>query len=90
MSRSILIAGFLGLLAVAAHAGPEETSGKPAPLRTVTHVDLERYTGTWYEIASYPQRFQKGCTATTAIYTHVSFEALRTVARPWPTTGGER
>ena len=27
---------------------------------------------------------------TTAIYTHVSFEALRTVARPWPTTGGER
>lgn len=27
---------------------------------------------------------------TTAIYTHVSFEALRTVGRPWPTTGGER
>jgi site-specific recombinase XerD len=27
---------------------------------------------------------------TTAIYTHVSFDALRTVARPWPTTGGER
>lgn len=27
---------------------------------------------------------------TTAIYTHVSFEALRTVARPWPTTGGAR
>ena len=27
---------------------------------------------------------------TTAIYTHVSFDALRTVARPWPTTGGEQ
>jgi site-specific recombinase XerD len=27
---------------------------------------------------------------TTAIYTHLSFDALRTVARPWPTTGGER
>lgn len=27
---------------------------------------------------------------TTAIYTHVAFGALRTVARPWPTTGGER
>jgi apolipoprotein D and lipocalin family protein len=24
--------------------------------------------GTWYEIASYPQRFQRGCTATTALY----------------------
>jgi integrase/recombinase XerD len=27
---------------------------------------------------------------TTALYTHVSFDALRTVARPWPTTGGAR
>jgi integrase/recombinase XerD len=27
---------------------------------------------------------------TTAIYTHVSFDALRTVARPWPTAGGAR
>jgi len=39
------------------------------PLRTVAHVDLSRYLGTWYEIASFPQRFQRGCTATTAIYT---------------------
>ena len=38
-------------------------------LETVPHVDLTRYTGTWYEIASYPQRFQKGCTGTTATYT---------------------
>jgi site-specific recombinase XerD len=27
---------------------------------------------------------------TTAIYTHVSFEALRTVALPWPVVGGEK
>ena len=27
---------------------------------------------------------------TTAIYTHVSFEALRTVAQPWPANGGVR
>ena len=33
------------------------------------HVELERYTGTWYEIASFPQSFQRGCTATTAVYT---------------------
>ncbi|GAB4254494.1 lipocalin family protein [Deferrisoma sp.] len=32
-------------------------------------MDLERYAGTWYEIASYPNRFQKGCTATRATYT---------------------
>ncbi len=39
------------------------------PLRTVAHVDIERYAGTWYEIASFPQPFQRGCTATTATYT---------------------
>lgn len=38
------------------------------PLRAVAHVELERYVGTWYEIASFPQRFQRGCTATMATY----------------------
>lgn len=39
------------------------------PLQTVKQVDLNRYSGTWYEIASFPQWFQKGCVATTATYT---------------------
>lgn len=39
------------------------------PLETVAKVDLERYAGTWYEIASFPQSFQAGCTATVATYT---------------------
>lgn len=39
------------------------------PLLTVAHVDLSRYLGTWYEIANFPQSFQRGCTATTATYT---------------------
>jgi len=37
----------------------------PAPagrrLETVTHVDLGRYIGKWYEIARYPNRFEKSC-----------------------------
>jgi apolipoprotein D and lipocalin family protein len=40
-----------------------------APLEVVTDVDLGRYVGRWYEIASFPQRFQRGCVATTANYT---------------------
>lgn len=39
------------------------------PLQTVAHVDLSRYFGTWFEIANFPQSFQRGCTATTATYT---------------------
>jgi apolipoprotein D and lipocalin family protein len=38
-------------------------------LQTVPRVDLGRYVGTWYEIANFPQSFQRGCTATTATYT---------------------
>ena len=39
-----------------------------APLDTVPAVDLNRYAGKWYEIAAFPQRFQKGCHCTTAEY----------------------
>ncbi len=37
-------------------------------LEVVDSVDLERYLGRWYEIASYPAWFQRNCTATTADY----------------------
>jgi apolipoprotein D and lipocalin family protein len=39
------------------------------PLEVVPYVDLGRYIGTWYEIATIPQRFQKDCVAVTATYT---------------------
>ena len=39
------------------------------PPEVVPSVDITRYAGTWYEIASYPNRFQKGCTETSAVYT---------------------
>lgn len=37
-------------------------------LQTVPFVDIKKYAGTWYEIASFPQRFQENCTCTTAEY----------------------
>jgi len=42
---------------------------KAQPLETVAAVDLTKYAGKWYEIASFPQRFQAGCHCTTAEYT---------------------
>ena len=45
------------------------TDLKSQPLETVPNVDVIKYSGKWYEIASYPQRFQKGCHCTTAEYT---------------------
>jgi apolipoprotein D and lipocalin family protein len=37
-------------------------STTPQPLPAVSSVDLKRYAGTWYEIARYPNRFQRKCT----------------------------
>jgi apolipoprotein D and lipocalin family protein len=38
-------------------------------LVTAKYVDLIRYQGVWYEIAAFPNRFQKNCQCTTARYT---------------------
>ncbi len=35
----------------------------------VDEVEVSRYTGLWYEIASYPTFFNEGCVATIAVYT---------------------
>lgn len=44
--------------------------GRPKdPPTVVGRVDLSRYAGKWYEIAKYPNRFQRGCDGATADYT---------------------
>jgi apolipoprotein D and lipocalin family protein len=60
---------FLGAIIMASSPLIAATEGKLPPLETVNHVDLNRYMGKWYEIASFPQWFQKGCVATSATYT---------------------
>jgi len=37
-------------------------------MKTVDKVDLNRYMGTWYEIARFPQSFEKGLVGVTATY----------------------
>jgi apolipoprotein D and lipocalin family protein len=49
--------------------GRHETAPEMPPLTTVSHVDLDRYLGLWYEIARYPNSFQRGCLASTAMCT---------------------
>ena len=38
-------------------------------LPTVSHVDLTRYLGKWYEIARLDHRFERGCSEVEAFYT---------------------
>ncbi|HEY5658906.1 MAG TPA: lipocalin family protein [Myxococcota bacterium] len=53
-------------------------SGLP-PLEVVGEVDLDRYAGRWYEIASFPQRFQRGCVASAANYSRMDDGRIRVV-----------
>jgi apolipoprotein D and lipocalin family protein len=39
------------------------------PLDVVAKVELDRYAGRWYEIARYPNSFERGCVGVTADYT---------------------
>jgi apolipoprotein D and lipocalin family protein len=55
---SFIVLGLLLLLGTAVPANPS-----PSEVRTVPRVDLQKYVGVWYEIARYPNRFQKQCDA---------------------------
>lgn len=61
-----------------------------APLKTVDHVDLKRYSGRWYEIARYPNRFQEKCAGgVTAEYTPQADGTIK-VTNSCITKDGER
>jgi apolipoprotein D and lipocalin family protein len=50
-------------LAAAAIAAPARVIAQTRPpVRAVTSVDLDRYVGEWFEIARFPNRFQRQCT----------------------------
>lgn len=66
MRRSAAIVSIVLLGALAIAAGRRR---RHPPLRTVDHVDLRRYAGTWYEIARFPKRYERRCTGSTATYT---------------------
>lgn len=41
-------------------------AGSTQPLQTIQSLDVTRYMGTWFEIAKYPNRFQKQCVRNTS------------------------
>lgn len=57
------------ILASVAFAAISATAQTPSsaiqPLVTVQSIDLQRYQGTWYQLALYPNKFQKSCGSNT-------------------------
>ena len=70
-SRSILVSLILtaALQVFGNSRATAESEVQPVRVIPVAAVDIERYTGLWYEIAKIPNRFQKQCAyGTTAEY----------------------
>lgn len=58
--KSTCIAAVLGFASLAAGA-----QASLPPLTSIESLDVPRYMGTWYEIAKYPNAFQKKCVGNT-------------------------
>jgi len=68
LSRSLIAAlcfSFTAWLTLAS-AQAQSTEIQPAPLEAIASLDVPRYMGTWYEVAKYPNWFQKRCIANTS------------------------
>jgi apolipoprotein D and lipocalin family protein len=66
------------LLAIASNV----IAGELSPVTTVEQVDLNRYCGTWYEIARLPNRFQRDCAGnTTAEYSMMPDGRIQVINR---------
>jgi apolipoprotein D and lipocalin family protein len=69
-AMNLITAGAVVLVLLLSFRTAQAESSAGSPLRVVKSVDLNRYSGRWYEIARYANRFQRNCESdTTAEYT---------------------
>lgn len=67
-SRNFLLP-LLGLLLIGGTTSEVYAQQAEQPVNTIATLDVPRYLGTWYEIAKYPNWFQKKCVSNTkAVY----------------------
>ncbi|MGE4461221.1 MAG: lipocalin family protein [Arcobacter sp.] len=56
-------------------------SSKNPPLQTVQKVELNKYLGTWYEIARFEHFFERDCKNVTANYSMIDVETIKVINR---------
>lgn len=80
-------------VAAAGHALPAQAqdAASPRPLATIASLDVPRYMGRWYEIAKFPNRFQRDCVSnTTAAYSTLPDGRVKVVNRCRQADGSEK
>jgi apolipoprotein D and lipocalin family protein len=69
MKLSHTLAASLVTLALTTPACAADAPGTPPPLQPLPSLDVAAYMGTWYQVAWFPNRFQKQCVSDTqAVY----------------------
>lgn len=85
----VSLVSILGVLLIG--LGPSQATAQQADqaVQAIASLDVPRYLGTWYEIAKFPNWFQKKCVSNTkAVYTAKPDGNLR-VLNSCKTAGGE-
>ena len=54
-------------------------AAQAAEVKSVSGLDLNRYLGTWHEVARYPFFFQRGCTQSKAEYAKLAEDRISVV-----------
>jgi apolipoprotein D and lipocalin family protein len=68
MLTRICSAAVVAVVALAGCQSPPVNRSPAPPLVSVASVDLQRYTGRWYELARFPNSFEEDCVGVTATY----------------------
>lgn len=85
----VLLVPVLSLLLMGIGASQANAQQGDQSVKTIAALDVPRYLGTWYEIAKFPNWFQKKCVGNTkAVYTAKPDGSLR-VLNSCKTAGGE-
>lgn len=85
MLNTLLRICILGLTCMGLHA----TALPNAPLTPIAALDVPRYMGTWYEIAKYPNWFQKKCASSTSATYSLQTDGQVQVLNRCKTASGE-
>lgn len=64
----LFIAAIVSIGMLAAPALADKYRDRSAPITVAQNFDLGKYLGLWYEIARFPNRFERGCAGVTAEY----------------------
>ena len=85
----VSLVSILGALLIGLGSSQATAQQAEQAVKTVASLDVPRYLGTWYEIAKFPNWFQKKCVSNTkAVYTAKPDGNLR-VLNSCKTAGGE-